>query len=72
MQSTIFKSSQSTTQQNKVSKGHRLTNNTEVLMNLHVAGEEDELPVVDAKAGEGDEPREHDIMSFVAKTQDIS
>ena len=72
MQSRIYKSSQSTIQQNKVFKGHRLTNNTEVLINLHVAGEEDELPMVDAKAGEGDEPQEHHIMPFVAKTQDIS
>ena len=28
--------------------------------------------MVDAKAGEGDEPQEHHIMPFVAKTQDIS
>jgi len=37
-----------------------------------VAGEEDELPMADAKAEEGDEPREHHIAPFVAKTQDIS
>jgi len=37
-----------------------------------MAGEEDELPMADAKAEEGDEPREHHIASFVAKTQDIS
>ena len=37
-----------------------------------MAGEEDELPMADAKVEEGDEPREHHIASFVAKTQDIS
>ena len=37
-----------------------------------MVGEEDELPVANAKAEEGDEPREHHIASFVAKTQDIS
>jgi hypothetical protein len=72
MQSTIYKSSQSTTQWNKVSKGRRLTSNTEALISLRVAGEEDGLPAVNTKAEEGDEPREYPIASFVAKTQDIS
>jgi len=37
-----------------------------------VAGEEDKLPTVDAKAEEGDEPREHHIAPYVAKTRDFS
>ena len=37
-----------------------------------MASEEDKLPAVDAKAEEGDEPREHHIVPFVAKMQDIS
>ena len=35
-------------------------------------GEEDELPTVDAKAEEEDEPKEYPIAPFVAKMQDIS
>jgi len=36
-----------------------------------VAGEEDKPPTADMKAEEGDEPPEHPIVPFVAKTQDI-
>ena len=36
-----------------------------------MASEEDKLPMVDVKAEEGDEPPEHPIVPFVAKTQDI-
>jgi hypothetical protein len=57
VQSTICKSNQSITQWNKVSLECRLTNNIEVLINLYVAGEEDEVPMVDVKAEEGEEPR---------------
>ena len=52
--------------------GRRLTNNTEVLISLRVAGEDDEPPATDVKAEEGDEPPEHPIVPFVAKMQDIS
>jgi hypothetical protein len=72
MQSTICKSNQSITQWNKVSKGRCLTSNIEVLINLHMAGEEDEVPIADAKAEEGEEPRGYPIVPSVAKTQDIS
>jgi len=37
-----------------------------------VAGEEDKPPMADMKAEEGDEPPEHPIVPFVAKTQGIS
>ena len=34
-------------------------------------GEEDELPTMDTKAEEEDEPKQYPITPFVAKTQDI-
>jgi hypothetical protein len=37
-----------------------------------VAGEEDEVPMADTKADEGEEPRGYPIASSVVKTQDIS
>ena len=63
MQSTICKSNQSITQWNKVSKGHHLTSNTEVLISLYVAGKEDDAPTADTKAKEGEEPRRHPICT---------
>jgi hypothetical protein len=65
---TICKSSQCTTQRNKVSKGRHLTSSTEVLISPHAAGEEDELTVADVKAEEENEPKEYPIASFVVKT----
>ena len=37
-----------------------------------MVGKEDELPMTNAKAEEGDEPREHHIAPYVVKTRDIS
>jgi hypothetical protein len=42
------------------------------LINLYVAGEEDEVPMVDVKAEEGEEPRGYPNAPSMARMQDIS
>ena len=51
--------------------GRHLTSNTEVLVSLHAVGKEDEVPMADTKAEEGEEPRGYPIALFVARMQVI-